>query len=270
MALKSPALLIEALRNVHNDLVHLNVTLKCNNGSLMTCGLLLASVSPVIKSIGQLETLEDIVIVMPDFSVNQMYSFLSTLTSHDGPQEPEEAALFQELLDVLGKEGKSEKLPGIQEQCNEPKFFLDWDDSFPPSESGLDDEFEEVRPKPRKKSSSAKKLNAKKMQTSDEDLEKISMEAKKCYDLKSGVYLCSKCGTERKNTRSMQQHLMWHQKYPDEDFHTSHICKECGKICADHSLLRAHVRLVHSPRIFPCTEDSCDKSFKVMTQRSIL
>jgi uncharacterized Zn-finger protein len=60
----------------------------------------------------------------------------------------------------------------------------------------------------------------------------------------------------------MQQHLLWHKKYPDEDFHTSHICKECGKVCADHSLLRAHVRLVHSPRTFNCPEDDCTKSFK--------
>ena len=43
----------------------------------------------------------------------------------------------------------------------------------------------------------------------------------------------------------MQQHLLWHQRFPNEDFHTSHICMECGKICTDHSLLRAHMRLVH-------------------------
>ena len=39
-------------------------------------------------------------------------------------------------------------------------------------------------------------------------------------------------------------------------------CKECGKLCGDHSLVRAHVRLVHSPRIVKCTENMCHKSFK--------
>ena len=86
------------------------------------------------------------------------------------------------------------------------------------------------------------------------------------YDSERGIFFCKKCGTERKNTRSMQQHLVWHQKYPDEDFNTANICKNCGKICADHSLLRAHVRLVHSPRTFKCTYNLdatiCQKSFK--------
>ena len=61
----------------------------------------------------------------------------------------------------------------------------------------------------------------------------------------------------------MQQHLLWHRKFPDEDFLTSHICKECGKVCTDHSLLRAHVRLVHSPRTFKCPEINCNKVWTV-------
>jgi uncharacterized Zn-finger protein len=75
-------------------------------------------------------------------------------------------------------------------------------------------------------------------------------------------FVCVKCGIEKKGNRAMQQHLIWHQKHPDEDFHTAHICKECGKVCGDHSLLRAHLRLVHSPRTFECTLKGCGKSFK--------
>ncbi len=36
----------------------------------------------------------------------------------------------------------------------------------------------------------------------------------------------------------MQQHLIWHEKHPDEDFNTCHICKVCGKVCSDYNTMK--------------------------------
>ena len=79
-----------------------------------------------------------------------------------------------------------------------------------------------------------RKRRKKSVKEDDYSNENLHQEAKKCYDASKALYICNSCGIERKNTRSMQQHLIWHQKFPNEDFHTSHVCKECGKICGDH------------------------------------
>ena len=194
--------------------------------------------------------------------VEKLESFVNQLTSKEAPSDAEK---FRELLDVLGKDDAT--LSSISEDCNndmpkaEHQFedmksfenLLEWEDSFSPSLSDYEkateeDEVCDTTPKKKPKSSSS--------------CDPVSEEARNCYSAVKSSYVCPHCGTERKSTRSMQQHLSWHLKYPNEDFHTSHICKECGKVCADHSLLRAHTRLVHSPRTFICSEEDCSKSFK--------
>ena len=251
----STTFLLEELRSEQKYDGHQNVTLNCLDGSINYCGILLAAISPLVRSLGTLlQDAEEIVFCLPDFSVNQMKAFVEILLSKEGPKKSE-MDQFYEVLNVLGKRPNDLKLKEETDKVNidfDEESYLDtidnlledWDEPFFPSKYE-----EEIDPEP-------KKVNKR------TNFDSVSEEARSCYNAKQGLYICPKCGTERKNTRSMQQHLSWHQKYPSEDFHTSHICKECGKVCADHSLLRAHCRLVHSPRTFVCAEDQCDKSFK--------
>jgi hypothetical protein len=159
--------LIEVLKDVHNEVSHLNVTLRCQDGSLMTCGMLLAAVSPVIKHIGTVtHDPEEVVIFLPDYAVKQVYSFVSLLTSAEGPRPGPEAEMFQDILTFLGKEPPNHKTapmiepilplivqkedlsltddivaPYIKEEPFEnlsSKDLLGWDDSF--SSSQFDDD----------------------------------------------------------------------------------------------------------------------------------
>ena len=60
----------------------------------------------------------------------------------------------------------------------------------------------------------------------------------------------------------LQQHYQWHKKHPNEDYLTCHICKQCGKVCADYNAMKFHVRQVHCDRTLKCTYDGCTKVFK--------
>lgn len=202
----------------------------CKDGSIKTFALFLASICPVICQIGKTET--DISLYLPDFSVEQVQLFLKLALSNEGPKNKTDEEKFTQMLDFLGapKEAKHEEIDQLSEE-----YLEDW--------SAEEEELEET------------------LVVVSNELAESRVESN-LYDIKRGLFVCQLCGTERKTARSIQQHLSWHNTHPDEDFHRSHKCSDCGKICADHSLLRAHKRLVHSPRTFTCPQDRCDKSFK--------
>jgi hypothetical protein len=95
------------------------------------------------------------------------------------------------------------------------------------------------------------------------DRERLRDKVRDCLVPEKNIYICYVCGIERKGARSTQQHLIWHEKHPNEDFHTCHICKQCGKVCADYNAMKFHVRQVHCDRTLKCTYDDCFKVFKV-------
>ena len=84
-----------------------------------------------------------------------------------------------------------------------------------------------------------------------------------CYSSERGLFVCHVCGIERTGGRSMQQHVLWHQKHPNEDYRTCNICKQCGKVCVDFNSMKFHVRQVHCGRTLKCTYENCSKFFKV-------
>jgi hypothetical protein len=84
-----------------------------------------------------------------------------------------------------------------------------------------------------------------------------------CYSSERGLFICHVCSVERTGGRSMQQHVMWHQKHPNEDYQTCNICQQCGKVCTDYNAMKFHVRQVHCDRTLKCTHANCRKVFKV-------
>ena len=76
-------LLLEELRNQQTNSRFQNLVVRCQDGTLSCCGILIASVSPLLKNLGKLYAdPNDIVIYLPDFTVefytNQLFleSFL--------------------------------------------------------------------------------------------------------------------------------------------------------------------------------------------------
>ena len=71
-------------------------------------------------------------------------------------------------------------------------------------------------------------------------LEKKIIYCQNCYSSERGLFICHECGVERTGGRSMKQHVMWHQKHPNEDYQTCNICQQCNKVCTDYNALKFH------------------------------
>ena len=64
-------LLLEELRQHQSNSRFQNLTVRCADGTVSCCGLLLASVSPLLKTLGKLYAdPNEIVICLPDFTVS--------------------------------------------------------------------------------------------------------------------------------------------------------------------------------------------------------
>ena len=99
-------ILLEALRHEQNQATNLNVKLICQNSSVvMSSGLLIGAISPVLRNIGKTQNeFDNLDVFLPDHSANQVQSFLNTLVSEKGPNNLEEHAIFTELLNLLAKD----------------------------------------------------------------------------------------------------------------------------------------------------------------------
>ena len=99
-------ILLEALRHEQNQATNLNVKLICQNSSVvMASGLLIGAISPVLRNIGKTKNeFDNLDVFLPDYSANQVKSFLKTLVSEKGPKTLEEHAIFIEILNLLAKD----------------------------------------------------------------------------------------------------------------------------------------------------------------------
>ena len=106
IAFSTSPILLAAVRNEQNQASNLNIKLICQNSSvIMASGLLMGSISPVLRNIGKTENeFENLDVFLPDHSANQVQSFLKTLVSEQGPNNLEEHAIFTELLNLLAKD----------------------------------------------------------------------------------------------------------------------------------------------------------------------
>ena len=65
------AVLLEYIRNIHRNDANFNLKIQCLDGSIMTYGIILASISPIIRSLGRTypHNMMDFVLHLPDFTV---------------------------------------------------------------------------------------------------------------------------------------------------------------------------------------------------------
>ena len=174
----------------------------------------------------------------------------------------------------------------VEERVFPPLEMMEEDDTLYQWEVGSnfserDDDGDNIIPKHKKKtrtinvSNKDAEDNVTKKRTTNRKLKTINVRTdnenttsnlgelvKKCYNLHKDSYTCNICFSVRNGVRSAQQHLLWHQKHPGEDFHTANICKQCQKVCADYNAMKFHVRQVHCDRTLKCTHEGCSKVFK--------
>ena len=246
-------------RHICNDLRIIG-----SNGSYLCPSLLLAAISPILQRIGKDNAIaseeKQFVLFLPDFSVSQIISFVSQLTCNQEPAN--EYDTFRDILLCLGYNnivlGDSNNSYVKSEQFGEEEFEGDEDEGgsrdemIVESDAEDDDVYKENRKSKRKKRRSR----------SQEKNGKIRAKVQKCFDSIRNIYVCFICGTEKSGGRSIQQHLLWHERHPQEDFLTCHICQECGKVCADYNAKKFHIRQVHCDRTLACSYEGCDKVFK--------
>ena len=225
-----------------------------HDGSFLCPSLLLAAVSPIYRTIGkEASSSEDrqYALHLPDFSVSQIITFVRQLTCNE---EPSEFDTFRDILCCLGYQQYrgSVDCDLKSESLEKDALPLDYDsggggiemlETFDESDADVYKENRKVKPLKRREGP-------------------IRAKAQKSFNSEKNVFVCTICGTERKGGRSIQQHLLWHERHPQEDFLTCHICQECGKVCADYNSKKFHVRQVHCDRTLACTYEGCEKVFK--------
>ncbi len=102
--------LIESLRGLQDNKFYSNVKLLCKDGLVETSGLLLASISPLLRQIGAMcqhlvEQEGGLEIVLPDFTASEVGLFLRLVTSDHGPQEDSvDNRVFSDVFNFFRKE----------------------------------------------------------------------------------------------------------------------------------------------------------------------
>ena len=242
-------------RHICNDLRIIG-----SNGSYLCPSLLLASISPILQRIGKDSAIiteeKQFALFLPDFNVSQIISFVSQLTCNQEPAN--EFDTFLDILLCLGYNsnimlGDSSNSDFKSEQLEPEEYEGDEDGEIFVESDPDDDVYKENR---------KGKVKNRRSRRCKEKSGKIRAKVQKCFDSTRNIYACFVCGTERSGGRSIQQHLLWHERHPQEDFLTCHICQECGKVCADYNAKKFHVRQVHCDRTLACSYEGCGKVFK--------
>ena len=222
---RPPESLISDIRQAMSSSLE-DLTLVTKDGNVECSSTLISAISPTLQTLPNLPS----IILLPDLTRRQISAFIQFLLSDSGPRTVTELHSFNEILRLLGENRCCLEIANFSSSEEEKDFS---EDDFGPIESP---------PKRKKKA--------------------ISEVMQRCFLAERNLYVCDICGIERKGSRSMQQHLSWHQRHPNEDYLTCHICRQCGKICAGYNAMKFHVRQVHCDRNLKCTYQGCERAFK--------
>ena len=68
--------ILDYIKNIQSNNVssHLDMKIQCSDGSVVTCGMLLAAISPIIRDLAKIPLdLDDFIIYVPDFTVGNFF-----------------------------------------------------------------------------------------------------------------------------------------------------------------------------------------------------
>ena len=71
--------ILDYIKNIQSNNVssHLDMKIQCSDGSVVTCGMLLAAISPIIRDLAKIPLdLDDFIIYVPDFTVGNFFSYI--------------------------------------------------------------------------------------------------------------------------------------------------------------------------------------------------
>ena len=72
--------ILDYIKNIQSNVssrLHLDMKIQCSDGSVVTCGMLLAAISPIIRDLANIPLdLNDLIIYVPDFSVIDIFIYL--------------------------------------------------------------------------------------------------------------------------------------------------------------------------------------------------
>ena len=93
------------MRSILDLASYLNdLTLIGQDGRFAYSGFLIGAISPLLQSLEKSQTMTvPAVIMLPDFTIAQIATFFSYLTSDSGPKTIEDQILFKSLLSLFGQ-----------------------------------------------------------------------------------------------------------------------------------------------------------------------
>lgn len=250
--------LLAAMQSMLDHRHFCDVSLFCQDGTVLTSGLLLASISPLFKILGR-QGMDEFTVILPDFKIHEIQLFLHQLTSPLALKREDDRSFDailnffqQQFVEVMNDDIDDDNGEDEDEefQIKSEDEIMDSEDNFSFSDDDSE-EFDEEKPVKKAVKSRQKTRN------------KLATQAKETYDEDLKMYVCPHCSLQLK--AGMTNHLKWHLEHPGEAYPSRSTCEHCGKTFKKIGILRAHIFRMHSnmPKKFKCTYEGCDRAFKM-------
>lgn len=256
-----PSTLLASMASLNEGGQFSDVRLMCSDGAVLAPGLLMGAVSPALRNLN-FSSYEDVWVVLPDFTVEEVNYFVQCLLSPVGPCEGEATQRFTTVLDFLGQISPEHYQQTMEEKvisnspletkmikdepvdCCEPELILEEEDVKVGNST-------KTGVRMSKFGVATPKKGDKRFFTDKTVIEKL-------YDPELKKYPCPHCTKVFKVASNIAKHLAWHNANP------LYMCPECEKGFKSYHTVKSHYYNSHkrTSRVYACTYENCNKAFK--------
>ena len=207
----------------------------------------------ILKEIGRHNcNCDNIQLLLPDYSIDEISGFMNLLTSDFGPLSYEDNVMFSQVMGLLGQDiqWSATTEEDFKTESDDEWIALEDENRDEETSSSMVDNFELLddvdgvdiklprRSIPNFKSKLVLIVDVCSMFLIytiilyDSETGQFTEEVMQSYDELRRIFVCRHCGTERKRSDRLALHLKWHQDHPGENYQMRNNCKICGRFNA--------------------------------------